>query len=79
MLRAFCKVPYLLRVAKMELKLISTVKTINKLKFKTPPTLMRSQVVYIFNIVIIKIPKYSYRGQRYIIWYIKNIRSSSDI
>ena len=32
MLRAFYKVPCLLRVAKMELKLISTVKTTNKLK-----------------------------------------------
>ena len=67
MQQAFCKVPYLLRVAKMELKLISTVKTINKLKLKTPPTFLSSQGVYIFNIVIIKIPKYSYRGQRYII------------
>ena len=67
MLQAFCKVPCLLKVTKTELKLISTVKTINKLKCKTPPTLMSNQVVYIFNIVIIKIPKYSYRGQRYII------------
>ena len=33
MLQAFCKVSYLLRVAKMELKVISKVKTINKLKF----------------------------------------------
>lgn len=44
MLRAFYKMPCLLRVAKMELKLISTVKTTNKLKTQTPPTLKRSQV-----------------------------------
>ena len=32
MLQAFYKMPCLLRVAKMELKLISTVKTTDKLK-----------------------------------------------
>ena len=71
--------PCLLRVAKIELKLISTVKTTDKLKIQTPPTLKSSQIALYLIYLFIKITKYSYSGQRYKIWYIKPIKSSSDI
>ena len=52
MLRAFYKMPCLLRVAKMELKLISTVKTTNKLKDTDSSHFEKKPSSIIFNLLV---------------------------